>query len=462
MKTIPERNREIPVADQVDVLVVGGGPAGVGAAMAAARMGAKVCIVEQFNCLGGVATSGGHNHFSLFSSWDRSDERIVGGVAEEMRQRLLNGGWATYGHGCLDFHLEGLKLVLDQMAAEAGIDVLYYTFYCDTLTEGNTVTGGIVQNKSGRQAILAHRVVDCTGDGDAAYHAGAAFAQGRPQDGQCQPTTLMFTIGGVDWPRVAAWRSSYKMQEVWLKAQADGVMEPFQDVIMGFWHTEVLPDQVGINMTHMVGVDSTNAHQLTTATIEGRRQSHHLVDVFRKVVPGMERCYLIATAPSLGLRESRRIVGRLTLTAEDIIAQREWPDAIGYGSFYIDIHNPAGPGMGEQTWYPPRGWRYQIPYRVLIPQEIDNLLVAGRCISVDHMALGSTRIMSTCMLLGEAAGTAAWLSLHEEVPPAELAPSVLQTQLARQGAIIDDAGIARANQGARVNKDSGFGSNTSI
>lgn len=462
MKTIPERNREIPVADQVDVLVVGGGPAGVGAALAAARMGAKVCIVEQFNCLGGVATSGGHNHFSLFTSWDRYDERIVGGVADEMRQRLLKGGWATYRHGCLDFHLEGLKLVLDQMAAEAGIDVLYYTFYCDTLTEGNTVTGGIVQNKSGRQAIQAHRVVDCTGDGDAAYHAGAPFAQGRPQDGRCQPTTLMFTIGGVDWPRVAAWRTSYKMQEVWLKAQADGIMEPFQDVIMGFWHTDVLPDQVGVNMTHMVGVDSTDARQLTEATIEGRRQSHHLVDVFRKVVPGMEKCYLIATAPSLGLRESRRILGRATLTAQDIMAQRQWPDAIGYGSFYIDIHNPAGPGMGEQTWYPPRGWRYQIPYGVLVPQEIDNLLVAGRCISVDHMALGSTRIMSTCMLLGEAAGTAAWLSLHEEVPPAELAPSVLQAQLTRQGAIIDEAGIARASEDASAGPQSGFGSNTSI
>jgi hypothetical protein len=441
MKTVPEPNRQIQVTDEVDVLVVGGGPSGVGAALSAARLGAKTLIVEQFNCLGGVATSGGHNHFSLFTSWDQFDERIVGGVTEEMRTRMLDSGYATYRSGCIDFDVEGMKLLYDQMVAEAGVDVLYYTFYCDTLMQGNTVIGGIVQNKSGRQAILAHRVVDCTGDGDAAYHAGAAVEQGRPGDGQCQPCTLMFTIGGVDWPRVAEWRTSFQMKEVWLKAQDDSIMEPFQSVIMGFWHTDVLPDQLGINMTHLVGVDTTVTRDLTWATIEGRRQAHHLVDVFRQVVPGLDRCYLISTAPALGLRESRRIVGVITLTADDVMQEREWDDAVCYGSFYIDIHNPAGPGMGDQTWYPRKGFKYQIPYRVMVPERIDNLLVAGRCISADHVALGSTRIMSTCMALGEAAGAAAMLSLHEEVPPRELDTLLLQQQLRRQGAIIDAAGI---------------------
>jgi hypothetical protein len=445
LRTIPEPNREIPVADEVDVLVVGGGPAGVGAALSAARLGAKTLIVEQFNCLGGVATSGGHNHFSLFTSWDNFHERIVGGVVEEMRQRMLEKGYATYRGGCIDFDVEGMKLLYDQMTAEAGVEVLYYTFYADTLAEGKAVVGGIVQNKSGRQAILAHRVVDCTGDGDAARHAGATFAQGRPEDGRCQPCTLMFAIGGVDWPRVAAWRTSYKMEEVWLQAQADGIMEPFQSVIMGFWHTDVLPDQVGVNMTHLVDVDTTNARDLTWGTIEGRRQAHHLVEVFRQVVPGMERCYLISTAPALGLRESRRIRGVVTLTAEDLMAQRQWEDAVCYGSFYIDIHNPAGPGMGDQTWYPPKGFCYQIPYRAMVPERIDSLLVAGRCISVDHVALGSTRIMSTCMALGEAAGTAAMLSLHEEVAPRDLDAQLLRDQLRQQGAVVDEEGIQALN-----------------
>ena len=441
MTTIPEPNREIPILDQVDVLVVGGGPAGVGAAISAARLGAKTLIVEQFNCLGGVATSGGHNHFSLYTAWSDFDTPIVGGVAEEMRSRILAEGIGTYRNGCIDFDLEGVKFLLDRMAAEAGVQVLYYTFYCDTLVEDGKVIGGIVQNKSGRQAILAHRVVDCTGDGDAAFHAGASFWQGRPEDGRCQPCTLMFTIAGVDWPRVAEWRSTYQKHEVWLKAQADGIMEPFQSVIMGFWHTDVLPDQVGINMTHLVDVDTTNARDLTWATIEGRRQAHHLVEVFRQVVPGMEKCYMISSAPALGLRESRRIEGVVTLTAEDIMAQRQWDDTIGYGSFYIDIHNPAGPGMGDQTWYPPKGWRYQMPYGVMVPKEIDNLLVAGRCISTDHVALGSTRIMSTCMVLGEAAGAAALLSLHEEVAPRDLDAGVLRGQLRAQGAIVDEEAI---------------------
>ena len=445
MKIIPEPNRELAVVEEVDVLVVGGGPTGVGAAISAARLGAKTLIVEQFNCLGGVATSGGHNHFSLFTSWNKFDERIVGGVAEEMRRRMLESGYATYRGGCIDFDLEGMKLLYDQMIAEAGVDVLYYTFYCDTLTEGGTVIGGIVQNKSGRQAILAHRVVDCTGDGDAAYHASAAFDKGRPQDGRCQPCTLMFAVAGVDWPRVAAWRTDYKMEEVWLEAQADGIMEPFQSVIMGFWHTDVLPDQVGVNMTHLVDVDTTQARDLTWGTIEGRRQAHHLVEVFRQVVPGMEKCYLISTAPALGLRESRRIEGEGTLTAEDVMSQRVWPDPVCYGSFYIDIHNPAGPGMGDQTWYPPVGFKYQIPYRVMVPKQIDNLLVAGRCISTDHIALGSTRIMSTCMALGEAAGAAAMLSLHEEVPPRELDAQLLGRQLRKQGVVVDEAGIRDLN-----------------
>ncbi len=441
MQTIREINTEIPILDQVDVLVVGGGPAGVAAALAAARRGAKTCIVEQFNCLGGVATSGGHNHISQYNAWSDRSQHIVGGIADEIRLRMLARGFATYDGSCLDFHVEGLKLILDEMMAEAGVEVLYYTFYAGTLKEGDTVTGGIIQSKSGRQAILARRIVDATGDGDAAFHAGAAFEQGRPQDGRCQPTTLMFTIGGVDWPPVEAWRSSYQMRDVWLKAQADGIMEPFQDQIMGFWHTDVLPDQVGVNMTHMVGIDTTDAGDLTRATIEGRRQAFHLVEVFRKVVPGMEQCYLISTAPSLGLRESRRIRGMVTISADDLMQQRAWPDAIGYGSFFIDIHNPAGPGMSGQTWRPPAGFHYQIPYRALVPERVDNLLVAGRCISADHVALGSLRIMVTCMVMGEAAGAAAILSLHEEVAPRELDAALLREQLHRGNAILDEGDI---------------------
>lgn len=245
-------------------------------------------------------------------------------------------------------------------------------------------------------------------------------------------------------------------------------MEPFQDQIMGFWHTDVLPDQVGVNMTHLVDVDTTVTRDLTWATIEGRRQAHHLVKVFRQVVPGMEQCYLISTAPVLGLRESRRIKGMVTLTAEDVMNRREWPDAVCYGSFFIDIHNPAGPGMSGQTWRPPPGFYYQIPYRVMVPERVGNLLVSGRCISADHVALGSTRIMSTCMALGEAAGAAAMLLLHEDVSPRELDARLLQEQLRKQfevrRMILADIWrlIARRQRPILVALDGGSGAGKSV
>ncbi len=440
MKTVIDPSERIPVVEHVDVLVVGGGMTGVAAALSAARMGAKVLIIEQYNCLGGVATAGWHNHLSQFNAW-AAENRVVGGIAYELSARLVEQGFATTDGSCVDFNVEGLKLVLDQVMEEAGVGVLYYTFFCDTLVENNHVTGGIIQNKSGRQAILAYQVIDTTGDADVAAHAGVPFKKGRPQDGLCQPTTLMFTIEGVDWSQVEKWRTDYQMQEVWLQAQRDGIMEPFQDQIMGWWHTDVLPTQVGINMTHITHIDSTNASDLTKATIKGRRQAHHLTDVFRQIVPGMENCYLISTAPALGIRESRRIEGEVTLTEQDMMSQRIWEDAIGYGSFFIDIHNPAGPGMSKQTYRPEPGFHYQIPYRVMVPKGVDNLLVAGRCVSVTHIALGSIRIMLTCMVMGEAAGAAAVLALHEEVPPRELPPEILQRQLQRRGVILDEENI---------------------
>jgi hypothetical protein len=439
---IPDPSKEIPVAAHVDVLVVGGGMTGVAAALSAARMGAKVLIIEQFNCLGGVATAGWHNHLSQYNAWD-SDERVVGGIAYELGRRLIEGGWGTTDGSCIDFDVEGLKLLLDRMMEEAGVEVLYHTFFCDTLMQGGRAIGGVIQNKSGRQAVLAHQVVDTTGDADVAALAGAPFKMGREKDGLCQPTTLMFTLEGVDWPRVAEWRTNYKMTEAWLQAQEAGIMEPFQNVIMGWWHTDVLPTQVGVNMTHMIRTDATDAGDLTQATIEGRRQAHHLTEVFRKVVPGMENAYLIATAPALGIRESRRIEGEVTLTAQDMLSGRTWEDPVGYGSFYIDIHKLDGPGMDDETHYPDQGFHYEIPYRVMVPQKVDHLLVAGRCVSVTHIALGSIRVMLTCMVMGEAAGAAAVLSLREEVPPRELPPDVLKAQLRRQGVILDEGAVVK-------------------
>jgi hypothetical protein len=445
MEMIPDPSHEIPVLADVDVLVIGGGMTGVAAAVAAARNGARTMIIEQFNCLGGVATSGGHNELDLYNSWE-SDERIIGGIPYQLGLDIQNNEDGVIRDNGLYFDPEAMKITLDKLVTQAGVEVLYYTFFSDTLVESNQLTGAIIQNKSGRQAVRAKRIVDCTGDADVAARAGVPFHQGRQLDGLCQPATLMFTIGGVDWPRVIAWKKNYPMEHVWKKAQADGIMESFQSVIMGFIHHDFIPDQVSINMTHLVNVDTTNANQITKATLEGRRQAHHLVGVFKKIVPGMENCYLISTAPALGTRESRLIEGEVTLTEQDIRSRQEWEDTICYGAFFIDIHNPAGAGMSEQTFYPEKGFRYQIPYRVMVPQKVENLLVAGRCISVTHEALGSTRVMITCMALGEAAGTAAALSIKLNASPRNIPVQKLQEQLRRQGVIFDEQGITKANR----------------
>jgi len=437
----PTHAAQLPVEREVDVLVVGGGPAGVGAAFAAARNGADTLIVEQFNCLGGVATAGGHGHICLYSAyWDRT-HRVVGGIPYEMGRRVDEAGYGVCTMASVDFEVEGMKLVLEQMAEECGCGLLYHTFFCDTIVNDGKVVGAVIQNKGGRRVVRAKRTVDCTGDGDVAAAAGCSFHVGEPETGRCQPVTLMFTIGGVEWDRVVEWRTDHSMQHAWNEAQKKRDMRPFQTKIMGFWWTPTRPDQVGVNFTHITDIDATRAEDLTRATVEGRKQAYEAIAVFRKYVPGMENCYMVSTPNTVGIRESRRIVGEHCLTKDEVVNWSTFDDSIGYGSFFIDIHNTGGPGMDEKTWRPPRGFKYQIPYRILVPRDVDNLLVAGRCASCDHEALGSLRVMPQCGVMGEAAGTASALSLERDVTPRKLDVAVLQAQLRRQGCILDENDI---------------------
>ncbi len=440
MMTLKE-SRTLPQAGQYDVIVVGGGPAGVGAALAAARSGMKTMVVEQFNCLGGVATAGGHGHISKYDE-EGTGRQIVGGIADEIASALCKEGFGTRNSHGVWFEVEGLKLILDRLAETAGVHLLYHTFFCDTVMDGDNVCGVVIQNKDGRQVLLGQRVIDCTGDGDVAFHAGCPFEVGRPADHKCQPVTLMFTIGGVDWPRVEAWRTSFQMTHIWEDAQRKGDMRAFQKTIMGWWWTPTRPDQVGVNFTHVIHIDSTRAEDLTRATIEARKQAYETIAVYRRYVPGMENCHMISTPNTIGLRESRRIMGAYLLTEDDVKQQHEFADNICYGSFYVDIHNIDGPGMDPTVWYPPQGFKYHIPFRILIPQRANNLLTSGRCVSCTHIALGSIRVMVQCIGMGEAAGTAAALSIRENIAPASLNTQTLQAQLRKQGSILNEADIA--------------------
>lgn len=440
----------LPVAAEVDVLVCGGGPAGVAAAIAAARLGAKTMLLEQFNCLGGVATAGGHGHICLYSAWGDGN-RVVGGVIYELAQRCAALGYGVVNASSADFEVEGMKLALDQMAAEADVDVLYHSFVLDAAVDNSRVTDITVASKDGLRRVRAQRIVDCTGDGDVAARAGAPFDLGDAETGLCQPMTLMFTIGGVDYERVKQFRKGdYKLEAVWARAQAAGDMRPFQHQVMGWWWTPTRPDHLGINFTHINRVSALSARDLTAATMEGRRQAFESIAVYRKYIPGMEQCYMVSTPNTIGIRESRRVRGEYTLTRDDVMSGCRFADSIGYGSFFIDIHNTLGPGMDTKTWRPERGFKYQIPYRILLPVGLDNLLTAGRCVSCDHEALGSLRVMPQCGVMGQAAGTAAALSLQDNLLPRRLPLPRLQAVLRQAGQIVFDEDIVPALEPAAV------------
>lgn len=455
MSAVPfiTKQENVPISYQVDVLVVGGGPAGVAAAVQAGRQGCSVLLIEQTGCLGGIATAGWHGHICMYCSQSPlAQDRIVGGLCYEITQDIVDQGYGSYDNWALDFEVERLKLILEQKVAQcSGIQLLYYTQFSDVIVSDGTVEYVLLQNKSGRQAVKASVIIDCTGDGDIAAAAGAPFKKGRETDGALQPMTLMFQIGGIDYARLCHYRdveypAKYGRKDwgqdlLWRDLQEQGLMEPFQNHTCGLWWTPTRPDQIGVNFTHIFGKDPTNTEDLTYATIEGRRQAYETVKVFQKYLPGFENAWMSHTASLIGTRESRRILGDYYLTTNDLRRGAQFDDSIGYGSFFFDVHNCTNIGMDDEVEQPPVGFRYQIPYRVLLPKTLNNVLVAGRCISCDHHALGSLRVMPQCFIEGDAVGIAAAMSVQQSIPPRNVDISALQNALRQCGAIVTDEDI---------------------
>ena len=448
-----EPAKQVKVYADVDVLVAGGGPAGFGAAYAAAKAGAKTILVEQMGCIGGIATAGVHPQMCSLVYSDTG----VNTVHQELIKRVEGEGIGQvgyrYGECNMQFEIEGLKVLYEDMLAEVGCEILYHTMVSEPILEGGVVKGAIIESKSGRQAILAKRVVDCTADADVAARAGVGFDQGRPEDHLVQPCTLMFRVEGVDQPKLLEWweagvgfdreeasvgldeytvnhshtdfdTADGRINSVWRRAVANGDMEPFQTNLMGFWLVPSRPTQIAVNFTHITHVDPTKAEDLTTVMITGRKQAEQTVRVMKKYVPGCENIYMADTAMLPGTRESRRIHGEYTLTVDEVLGAVKSEDGIAQGNFFVDIHNPAGPGMynaASDKIYTrrklPPGEYYDIPYGCIVPKGVENLLVGGRSISVDHEALGSTRQMWQCMMTGEAAGIASVMSIKDNVTP---------------------------------------------
>ena len=412
-RTYLEPAREIPVLDEVDVLVAGSGPAGFSAAVCAARQGAKTLLVEALGNVGGIATSGLMSHFT---------GSVTSGFYEELLHRMaLRNEGAQRGKRTITIDPEKLKTVCLEMLEEAGASLLLYTAAVDVIMDGGRIRGVIVENKEGRQAVFANVIIDATGDGDIAARAGVPFTLGREQDGLMQPATIMFKVGGVDTDRAAfpgSFETTVDTEKGELQALArEKLPHPAGHVLL---YRTTLPGVVTCNMTNCTEINGLLAADLTRGTKVCREQMEPIVDFLREYVPGYEHCFLLSSASLLGIRETRHFHGRYTLTHQDILDKRVFEDwVVRDACFNFDVHNITGAGLdktGAQKYFP-KDNSYTIPYRSLLPQEVQGLLLAGRNISGSHMAHSNYRAMPICVGMGEAAGIAAALCCRENILP---------------------------------------------
>lgn len=453
-------------SQQYDVIVAGGGVAGTVAALAAARNGAKTLVIERLNCLGGNWTAGMMGTIWTFSD---GEKLIIKGIPLEIVERLKQAGGVVSKDISKDAFTicdtELAKFILNDMAEECGLTILFHTFVSDAIVEANTVKGVVVQNKSGRQAVHGTIVVDATGDGDVAAWSGAPFEM-RPKEKQ-HPTTLLARVGNVDTeelrgffcehpefvgssrmtfgqqhPDFLGYRLTGALQEPYKRGLLPREYEYLMDWFI-YYYQPPRPREVVLNMTGAIGICGIDAWDLTHAEIQSRKRLLQALDCFKRFIPGFKDAYIMTTAPMIGVRESRLIRGEYVLTKEDILNLRRFSDAIASFNGNVGEHTPDGKDSVFSALG--GGKSFDFPYRVLVPLKADNLLVAGRCISVAGDAMGTTRPMAACMAVGQAAGTAAALSVRNRVRPRDIDVKSLQRELLRQGAHIEGVETDKAN-----------------
>jgi len=416
-----------PLDIAADVLVAGGGPSGIGAAVGAAKGGASVLLVEQYGFLGGMATAGMVNPFMNFFA---GEKQLIKGVFQEMLDRMTGmGGYGLPGMATRAFDHELFKIAADQIIVDNGIRLLFHSFVCGAEVEGDRIREVILVGKSGALSAKAKVFVDTTGDADLAAISGAPWVFGRESDRLVQPLTTNFNVAGVDEKRMPPGK---EISALYNKAKAEGrVRNPREDVLL-FRTTR--SGEIHFNTTRITHIDATNVLDFTKAELEGRRQVWEMFNFLKKEVPGFENSYIISIGPQVGVRETRRIVGDYVLTEEDVLGAKKFDDGIALNNYPVDIHNPAG--TGTVLKHLKAGEFYSIPYRCLTPKKIENLIVGGRPISTTHEAHSSSRVMPISCGTGHACGVAAALAAKGDGVFRNVDVGLVQKELIAQGAVL--------------------------
>lgn len=471
---------EMQVHSESDVVVAGGGPSGLVAAISAARAGAVTTLVEQYGFLGGMATAASVGPFSPFHY---DDQQITMGIPQELVERLMAAGGSTghlkcvpeYGSGSYMayFDREVYKQVAFDMVREAGAKLLLHSFVGGAVTQGNRVTGIRVANKSGFQEVLGKVVVDATGDGDVAAAAGAEFKWGRDSDNLGQPMTMFFEMANVDVPKILEYIEKHPDDFEWTSRlysrtplpkelnQTYFVAQGYKkfvaeakakgDLVLGretvLLQSTMRENTIVFNSTRVGKLAGTNIDQFTQAEVLGREQAMSLAAFMKKYVPGFENAYVSSTGAQIGVRESRHIIGEHILTQDDVVEGRRFADVVARGFFPVDIHDPTGARgyqAGGSTWIKPKG-PYDIPMRCLVPRKLDGLVMTGRNISAAHEAHGSLRVQGTAFAIGHASGALAAVAALSGVQPRTADVSKVQAILVQQRANLDLEGARQRN-----------------